>query len=166
MIIAHLSPATLLPGRNAGVSFMETCFLLVLSRRSYAVSYAVCVGYSVSTAGCIDADCRMCRRISVQKSLESQAKEHGSCSFRKRLDLAAEQVRAERINEEQARERTRRGRCSSVNDALVRMMGEMTRTQQGQMDMLRRTASRGGTVRMRNAWNACGRRWIRRLSSI
>ena len=42
---------------------------------------------------------------------------------------------AERINEEQAR-REIGETVRNVNDSLVRMMGEMTRTQQGQMDAL------------------------------
>ena len=62
---------------------------------------------------------------------EKQAKEMAAI-VQEKLSQTSE---AERINEEQAR-REIGETVRNVNDSLVRMMGEMTRTQQGQMDAL------------------------------
>lgn len=62
---------------------------------------------------------------------EKQAKEMAAI-VQEKLSQTSE---AERVNEEQAR-REIGETVRNVNDSLVRMMGEMTRTQQGQMDAL------------------------------
>ena len=62
---------------------------------------------------------------------EKQAKEMAAI-VQEKLSQTSE---AERINEEQAR-REIGETVRNINDSLVRMMGEMTRTQQGQMDAL------------------------------
>ena len=80
---------------------------------------------------------------------EKQAKEMAAI-VQEKLSQTSE---AERINEEQAR-REIGETVRNVNDSLVRMMGEMTRTQQGQMDAL------GGQLR------AAGRQEEERMERI
>ena len=65
------------------------------------------------------------------KVAESQAK-NMTLFVQERLDLAAKQSEQ---SDKTAREELGAA-MQSVNDAMMRMMGEMTRTQQGQMDML------------------------------
>ena len=65
------------------------------------------------------------------KVAESQAK-NMTLFVQERLDLAAKQAEQ---SDKTAREELGAA-MQSVNDAMMRMMGEMTRTQQGQMDML------------------------------
>ena len=80
---------------------------------------------------------------------EKQAKEMAAI-VQEKLSQTSE---AERINEEQAR-REIGETVRNVNDSLVRMMGEMTRTQQGQMDAL------GGQLR------AAGRQEEERIGGV
>lgn len=84
---------------------------------------------------------------------EKQAKEMAAI-VQEKLSQTSE---AERINEEQAR-REIGETVRNVNDSLVRMMGEMTRTQQGQMDALGDSFVQQAD-RKKSAWNACGRPW-------